>query len=161
MLPQTLAVNEALPTFSTLVGSLSGVKPVVHLQFLRSGVAFPTDATNERSVFNVGLVMCGQVRVYPKRLPTDGARERPLPRVLHLMQLERGSSVETSAALGAEERFLPSMDALVNLYVALIDEPLATVRTRVGLLLDVGFHMFFQLFFFIELNAAAAAEEKL
>lgn len=58
MLPQTLAVNEALPTFSTLVGSLSGVKPVVHLQFLRSGVAFPTDATNERSVFNVGLVMC-------------------------------------------------------------------------------------------------------
>lgn len=77
------------------------------------------------------------------------------------MQLERGSRVETSAALGAEERFLPSMDALVNLYVTFIDELLATVRTRVGLLLDVAFHMFFQLFFFTELNAAAAAEEKL
>lgn len=58
MLPQTLSVNEALPTLSTLVGSLSSVQPVVHLQFLSSGVAFPTDATNERSVFNVGLVMC-------------------------------------------------------------------------------------------------------
>lgn len=77
------------------------------------------------------------------------------------MQLKRGSCVETSAALGAEERFLPSMDALVNLYVALIDEPLATVGTRVGLLLYVGFHVFFQLFFFIELNTTAAAEEKL
>lgn len=143
MLPQTLAVNEALPTFPTLVGSLSGVKPVVHLQFLSSGVALPTDATNERSIFNVGLVMCRQVRVYPKRLPTDGTCERPLPGVLHLMQLERGGQVETSAALGAEERFLPSMDPLVNLYVAFIDEPLATVGTRVGLLLHVGFHMFF------------------
>lgn len=45
------------------------------------------------------------------------------------MQLERGSRVKTSAALGAEEWFLPSVDALVDLYVALIDEPLATVRT--------------------------------
>lgn len=69
--------------------------------------------------------------------------------------------METSAALGAEERFLPSMDALVNLYVALIDEPLATVGTRVGLLLNVGFHVLFQLFFFVELNATAAAEQKL
>ena len=85
MLPQTLAVNEALPTHSAFVGSLSGVKPVVYLQLLRSRVAFPTDATDERSVFNVGLVMCCQVRVYPKRLPADGACERSLPRVLHLM----------------------------------------------------------------------------
>lgn len=45
------------------------------------------------------------------------------------MQLERGSRVEAPAALGAEERFLPGVDALVNLYVALIDEPLATVGT--------------------------------
>lgn len=58
VLPQTLAVNEALPTLSTLVGSLPGVKPVVHLQFLRSGVAFPADTANERPVSNVGLVMC-------------------------------------------------------------------------------------------------------
>lgn len=58
MLPQTLAVDEALPALSALVGSLSSVEPVVHLQFLCSGVAFPTDATNEGPVFNVGLVMC-------------------------------------------------------------------------------------------------------
>lgn len=58
MLPETLAVNEALATYSTLVGSLSSVKPVVHFQFLGSRVAFPTDAANERSVFTVGLVMC-------------------------------------------------------------------------------------------------------
>lgn len=58
MLPQTLAVNEALPTLCTLIWSLAGVKPVVHLQFLSSGVAFPTDTTDERPVFNVGLIMC-------------------------------------------------------------------------------------------------------
>lgn len=161
MLPQTLAVNKALPTFAALVGSLSGVKPVVHLQFLRSRVTFPADAADERPVFDVRLVMCRQIRVYPKRLPADGARERSLPGVLHLVQLQGGSRVETSAALGAEERFLPGVYALVNLYVALVDEPLAAVRTRVGFLLDVGFHVLLQLFFLIELNATAAAEEKL
>lgn len=77
------------------------------------------------------------------------------------MQLEGGSRVEAPAALGAEERFLPGVDALVNLYVALIDEPLAAVGTRVSLLLHVGFHVVFQLLLFAELNAAAAAEEKL
>lgn len=77
------------------------------------------------------------------------------------MQLEGGSSVEASATLGAEERFFPSVDALVNLDVALIDEPLATVRTWIALLLYMSFHMFFQLFFLTELNAAATAEEKL
>lgn len=69
--------------------------------------------------------------------------------------------METSAALGAQERFLASVDALVNLDVALIDEPLAAVGTRVGLLLDVGFHVFLQLFLLTELYAAAAAEEEL
>ena len=68
--------------------------------------------------------------------------------------------MEASAALGAQERFLTSMDALVDLYVAFIDEPLATVRTRVGLFLDMGFHVFLHLFFLIELNTTAAAEEK-
>ena len=77
------------------------------------------------------------------------------------MQLERGSRVESSAALGAQERLLPCVDALVDLYVAFVDEPLATVGTRVALLLDVGFHMFFQLFFVVELDATAAAEEEL
>lgn len=69
--------------------------------------------------------------------------------------------MESPATLGAEERPLPSMDALVDLYVALIDELLATVGTRVGLLLGVSFHVFFQLFFFIKLNTTSAAEEKL
>lgn len=68
--------------------------------------------------------------------------------------------METSAAVGAEERFLPSVDALVNLDVALVDELLSAVGTGVGLGLDVCFHMLFQLFFLTELNATAAAEEK-
>ena len=57
VLAQSLAVNEAFPTFSTFIGSLSSVKPVVDLQFLGPGVAFPTYTTNEWSVFDVGLVM--------------------------------------------------------------------------------------------------------
>lgn len=77
------------------------------------------------------------------------------------MQFERRSCVEASATLGAQERFLTSMNALVYLYVALIDKPLATVRTRVGLFLDMGFHVFVHLFFLIKLNTTAAAEEKL
>lgn len=68
--------------------------------------------------------------------------------------------MEASATLGAEEGFLAGVDALMDLYVALIDELLATVGTRVGLLLDVRFHVFFQLFRFAELKATAAAEEK-
>lgn len=161
MLSQTLAVDEAFSTISALVGSLPGVKPVVHLQLLGSGVAFPTHPADERSIFNVGLVMCCEIRVYPEFLPADGAGERLLSGVLHLVQLERGRRVEASTTLGAEERFLPSMEALVNLDVTFIDELLATVGARVRLLLDVGLHMLFQLLFFSELNAAAAAEEKL
>lgn len=134
---------------------------MVHLQLLGSGVALPADAAGERSVFDVRLVMCRQVRVYPKRLPADRACVRPLPGVLHLVQLERGSRVETTAALRAEERFLPGMYTLVDLYVALVDELLAAVGTRVGLRLDVRFHVLFQLCLFAELNATAAAEEKL
>lgn len=68
--------------------------------------------------------------------------------------------MESFAALRAEERFLPSMNALMDLNVALVNELLATVGTGVGLLLDVGLHVFFQLFFFTKLNATAAAEEK-
>lgn len=58
MLPEALAVNEALAAKSTLVRSFPGVEPVVHLQFLGSRVALATDAASERSVFAVGLVMC-------------------------------------------------------------------------------------------------------
>lgn len=61
MLPQTLAIDEALPTVTALIRSLSSVKPVVHLQFLRSGIAFSTDTTVERSFLNVGLIMCRKV----------------------------------------------------------------------------------------------------
>lgn len=82
MLPQALSVNEALSTFPALIGSLAGVKPVVDLQLLHSGVAF-------------------------------------------------------------------------------IDEPFATVGAGVGLVFDVSFHVFFQLFLLLELNATAVAEEKL
>lgn len=57
MLPKALTINETLPTIPALVGSLSGMKSVVHLQFLCSGVAFSTNATNEWPVFNMGLVM--------------------------------------------------------------------------------------------------------
>lgn len=57
VLPQTLTVNEALATLSAFVGSLSRVKPVVHLEFLSSGIAFPTNITDERSIFDMGLVM--------------------------------------------------------------------------------------------------------
>lgn len=129
MLPQALPVSEALSTLSTHVGSFSRVKPVVHLKFFCSGVAFAADATNKRSVLNVGLVMCCKVRVYAKRLATDGACERSLPRMLHFVQLERGRRMEASAALEAEEGFLPRVDALVNLDVLLIDELLAAVGT--------------------------------
>lgn len=69
--------------------------------------------------------------------------------------------METPAALRAEERPLPRVDALVDLYVALVDEPLAAVGTRVGLLLDVGLHVLLQLLLFAKLNTTAAAEEKL
>lgn len=104
--------------------------------------------------------MCREIRVYAEGLPADGTCVRPFSRVPHLMQLERGRRVEASAALGAEERFLPGVNALVNLYVALIDELLPTVGTRVALLFDVGFHVLFQLLFVSELNAAAAAEDE-
>lgn len=160
VLPQPLAVDEALPTLAALVGSLSRVKPVMHLQFLGSGVAFPADTTDERPLFNVSLVMCCEIGVYAEGLPADGTCVRPFPRMPHLMQLEGGCCVEASAALGAEEGFLPGVNALVNLYVALIDKLLPTVGTRVALLFDVGFHMLFQLLFVSELNAAAAAEDE-
>lgn len=104
--------------------------------------------------------MCREIRVYPEGLPADGAGVGPFSRVPHLVQLERGRRVEASAALGAEERFLPGVNALVNLYVALIDELLPTVGTRVALLFDVGFHVLLQLLFVSELSAAAAAEDK-
>lgn len=160
VLPQPLTVDEALPTLAALVGSLSRVKPVMHLQFLGSGVAFPADATDKRSLFNVSLVMCCEIGVYAEGLPADGTRVRPFPRVPHLVQLEGGCSVEASAALGAEERFLPGVNALVNLYVALVDKLLPTVGTRVALLFDVCFHVLFQLPFVSELNTAAAAEDE-
>lgn len=160
VLPKPLAVDEALPTLTALVGSLSRVEPVMHLQFLGSGVAFPAHAADERSVFNVSLVMCCEIGVYAEGLPADGTCVGPLPRVPHLMQLEGGCCVEASAALGAEERFLPGVNALVNLYVALVDELLPAVGTRVALLFDVGFHVLFQLLFVSELNTAAAAEEE-
>lgn len=161
VLPKPLTVNETLFTLPTLVGSLSGVEPVVDLQFLGSGVAFPADAANEWPVVNVSLIMCVQVGVDLKCLSADGTGVGPLPRVLHLMEFEGGSSVETSAAKRAEEGPLARMDALVNLYVALVDEPFAAVRAWVSLLLHVGFHMFLQLLLDVELNAAAAAEEEL
>lgn len=104
--------------------------------------------------------MCREIGVYAEGLPADGARVGPFSRVPHLVQLERGRRVEASAALGAEERFLPGVNALVNLYVALIDELLPTVGTRVALLFDVGFHVLLQLLFVSELSAAAAAEDK-
>lgn len=160
VLPQPLTVDEALPTLAALVGSLSRVKPVMHLQLLGSGVAFPADATDERSVFNVSLVMCCEIGVYAEGLPADGTCVRPFPRVPHLMQLEGGCRVEASATLGAEERFLPGVNALVNLYVAFVDELLPTVGTRVALLFDVGFHVIFQLLLVRELNCAAAAEDE-
>lgn len=160
VLPQPLTVDETLPTLATLVGSLPRVKPVMHLQFLGSGVAFPADAADERPVFNVGVVMCCEIGVYAEGLPADGTRVGPFPRVPHLVQLEGGRRVEASAALGAEEGFLPGVNALVNLDVALVDELLSTVGTRVALLFDVGFHVLFQLVFVSELNTAAAAEDE-
>lgn len=160
VLPQPLAVDEALPTLAALVGSLSRVKPVVHLQFLGSGVAFPADAADERPLFNVSLVVCCQIGVDAEGLPADGARVGPLPRVAHLMQLEGGSGVEASAALGAEEGFLPGVNALVDLDVALVDELLPTVGAGVALLLRVGLHVLLQLVFVGELDAAAAAEDE-
>lgn len=88
MLSQTLAINEALPALAALVGSLPRVKPLVHLQFLDSGVSFATDAADIRSVDDVGLIMCDQVRVHAEPLPADGAGERSLLRVLHLVYLQ-------------------------------------------------------------------------
>lgn len=70
MLPKTLTIDEALPTLSTLIGSLSCVNPVVNLQLLSSGITLPADTTEERSVLNVGLVMCDQVGVDAKLLVT-------------------------------------------------------------------------------------------
>lgn len=104
--------------------------------------------------------MCREIRVDAEGLPADGTGVRPFSRVPHLMQLERGRRVEASAALGAEEGFLPGVNALVNLYVALIDELLPTVGTGVALLFDVAFHVLFQLLFVSELHAAAAAEDE-
>lgn len=160
VLPQALTVDEALPTLAALVGSLSRVKPVMHFQFLGSGVAFSADATDKRSLFNVSLVMCCEIGVYAEGLSADGACVRSFLRVPHLMQLEGGCCVESSAALGAKERLLPGVNALVNLYVALVDELLPTVRARVALFFHVGFHVLFQLLFVIELNTAAATEDE-
>lgn len=103
--------------------------------------------------------MCCEVRVNPKCLPAKGTREQPFARMPHLMQFERGRRVETSATLGAQERLLACVDALVDLYVALIDEPFAAVRAGIGPLFEVGFHVFFQFFLLLELNATTTAEE--
>lgn len=160
VLPQPLAVDEALPALAALVGPLPRVEPVMHLQFLGSGVALPADAADERPVFHVSLVMCCQIGVYAEGLPADGTCVWPFPRVPHLVQLEGGRCVEAPAALGAEEGFLPGVNALVNLDVALVDELLPAVGTRVALLLDVGFHMLVQLLFVGQLDTAAAAEDE-
>lgn len=69
--------------------------------------------------------------------------------------------MEPFTTLEAEERLFPCMDALVNLYVTLIDEPLATVRAGEGLFFNVAFHVLFQLLFVLELNATAATEMEL
>lgn len=128
VLPQTLAIDEALLTLSALVGPLSSVKSAVHLQLLRPGVALPTDTTDVWPVIHVRLIVCGQVRLHTKPLPADGAGERPLPRVLRLMKLERGGSVEASATLGAQVGRFPRVYPLMDLDVALVYEPLTTVR---------------------------------
>lgn len=160
VLPQPLAVDEALPTLAALVGSLPRVKPVVHLQLLGSGVAFPADAADERPLFDVSLVVCCEIGVYAEGLPAYRAGVGPFPGVAHLMQLEGGSGVEAAAALGAEEGFLPGVNALVDLDVALVDELLPTVGAGVALLFGVGLHVLFQLLFVGELDSAAAAEDE-
>lgn len=137
VLPQTLAVDEALAALGALVGPLARVQPAVHLQLLCARVAFAAGVADEGPVFDVCLVVSRQVRVDSESLPAEGAGEGSLARVLHLVQFEGGGRVEGAAALRAEEGLLTSVDALVDLDVALVDEPLATVGTRVALLLDV------------------------
>lgn len=161
VLPQALAVDEALAALGALVGSLSRVQPVVHLQLLGSRVAFAAHVADEGPVLDVRLVVGRQVGVDAEGLPAEGAGEGPLARVLHLVQFEGGGGVEGPAALRAQEGLLARVDALVDLDVALVDEPLAAVGTRVALLLHVRLHVFLQLLFGAELDVAAAAEEQL
>lgn len=67
--------------------------------------------------------------------------------------------MEAPATLGAEVRSLSGVNAPVDVYVALIDEPLAAVGAGEALLLDVGLHVFVQLLLVFELNVTAVADE--
>ena len=157
MLSQALAVTELLPTNGALIGSLSCVKPVVHLEFLRSGITLPTNATEERSILDVGLVMSQQIGINAKPLRTKGASKRSVSRMLHLVQLEGRSRVVSFTTMGAKERLLPGMGALVYLHVTLCDKPLTAVRAGVGFLFDVAFRVLLQLLLFTELNSTVTA----